>query len=97
MSNDWPFEDPPNLAVFTTSQVLEGHPVLFVTHDDEDGAWQFVCGTTDDTDDLRVVSLKSMLDREPAIAQVADLPYGWLAWRETSQSDWQRSINGDDE
>jgi hypothetical protein len=31
---DWPFADLPNLAVITTSKVLEeGHPILLVTHD----------------------------------------------------------------
>jgi hypothetical protein len=38
----WPFDDPENTAVFTTQHVLEyGQPIVRVTHDVEDGAWQF--------------------------------------------------------
>ena len=41
MIDDWPFEDPPNMAVITTVNVLEhGHPVLLVTHDEDDGGWR---------------------------------------------------------
>lgn len=82
MSNHWLFNDPPDVAAFTTLQVLEGHPVLMVTHDDDDGAWQFLCGTTDNADDLRMVSLKSMLDGEANLSELFDLPSGgWLGVR----------------
>lgn len=38
MSADWFFDDPPNIAVITTRQILElGYPILHVTHDAEDG------------------------------------------------------------
>jgi len=52
MSKRWPFPDSAETAVLTTRQVLEqGLPVLLVTHDRDDGAWQFLCGTTDDPKD----------------------------------------------
>ena len=42
---DWPFSDPPNVAVFTTGQVVRGErAVLYVSHDADDGAWQFLTG-----------------------------------------------------
>ena len=28
--------------------MLEGAPILLVTHDADDGSWQFLCGTTED-------------------------------------------------
>lgn len=43
----WPFEDPQNVAVFTVRSILDGDDwIYYVTHDEEDGAWQFTppCG-----------------------------------------------------
>jgi len=39
----WPFDDPPHVVVFTTKSIaFRQRPVLLVTHDEEDGAWQFL-------------------------------------------------------
>jgi hypothetical protein len=39
----WPFDDPSNVAVITTKSIAFGRkPVLLVTHDEEDDAWQFL-------------------------------------------------------
>lgn len=40
----WLFEDPPNVAVITSNQVLQGNPILYVSHDEDDGCWQFHTG-----------------------------------------------------
>jgi hypothetical protein len=48
----WPFADPPNTAAITTRPVLEqSAPILLVVHDADDGARQFLCGTTNDSAD----------------------------------------------
>jgi hypothetical protein len=59
----WPFEAKRNTASITTRQVLEGAPILLVTHDADDGGWQFLCGTSDDTEDGRIVGMGQMYDR----------------------------------
>lgn len=87
---DWPFEDAPNTASVTTHQVLQGAPVLRVTHDADDGTWQFLCGTTNDSDDARVVGLGRMYARDPTLGEVADLPEGWAAWRPAPGKAWER-------
>src|SRR5262249_53297505 len=44
---EWSFRELKNFGVFTTRRVIEDHlPILLVAHDREDGAWQFLCGTT---------------------------------------------------
>lgn len=89
----WPFADPPDLFVITTQPVLDGAPVHVVSHDEDDGGWQFLCGTTLEADDGRIVHLDHMLDTYPAIAIMADLPPGWTAsWCEEHQ-DWHRQPN----
>ena len=87
----WPFESAPNTASITTRQVLAGVPVLRVSHDADDGGWQFLCGTTNDPDDARVVGLDSMYARDVTLGEIADLPEGWVAWRAGPGLPWRRS------
>jgi len=87
----WPFADPQNLAVITVVQVLRhGMPVLYVTHDADDGGWQFLTGEAADVADAMVVSLQEMVRHDPSLAALADLPIGWCAWRERKEADWLR-------
>ena len=80
------------LAMLTTVNVLDrGHPILLVSHDEDDCGWQMLCGTTNHDDDARVVSLRSLYDRDPSLADLADLPMGWYAWRETLGETWRRA------
>ena len=88
---NWPFDDKPNTASITTRQVLEGAPILLVTHDADDGSWQFLCGTTDDPADGRIVGLGQMYKRDATLGEVADLPEGWRASRASAGGPWQRS------
>jgi hypothetical protein len=85
------FAEPPETMVFTTSRVTEqGYPVLVVAHDADDGAWQFLCGTTNDPRDGVTTSLGRIIERHPEIDALADLPLGWIAWRENDESGWVR-------
>ena len=88
--SDWPFADKPNTASITTRQVLEGAPILLVTHDEDDGGWQFLCGTTNDPADARVVGLGQMLRRDGTLGELADLPEGWRASRASADGPWGR-------
>jgi hypothetical protein len=86
----WPFQAGKNRAVFTTKPVVkQGLPVLLVTHG-EDGDWQFLCGTTNETTDGQVVRLGTMLNLDPTLAQMADLPEGWSATRKAIGAQWKR-------
>ena len=90
--DDWPFADPKNVAVFTTRQVLRlGQPILYVTHDDDDGAWQFHTGAGEaSADDAMIVALREMAEHDPTILQLADLPCGWFAERDSTGSPWRK-------
>jgi hypothetical protein len=86
----WPFHEGRNRAAFTTRPVLEGNlPILLVNHD-EDGDWQFLCGTTNRTEDGRIVSLGGIFERDRSLAPVADLPEGWRASRTAKGAVWTR-------
>jgi hypothetical protein len=88
----WPFDDPPNVAVFTTKSIIFGRqPVLRVTHNAEDGAWQFLPPEGGGhVKDAALVSLREMIERDGTLAELADLPVGWCAERESPDSPWLR-------
>ncbi|QDT13501.1 DUF4262 domain-containing protein [Stieleria marina] len=86
----WQFKEAKNLGVLTTIRVVEaGEPVLLVTHD-EDGDWQFLCGTTNDPKQGRLVGLDAIVDQHPSVVELADLPMGWRAEREAPGKPWRR-------
>lgn len=85
--DSWPFNDAVNTASFTTRPVLEGLPILEVYHDRE-GDWQFLCGTTLDESDLKIVCMGCMLERDDSLAKLGQMPLGWCAYRESPQAPW---------
>ena len=88
----WPFTDPPNLATFTTRDIVhDGKPVLLVVHDADDGAWQFLPDRPVREADALIVSLQGMVQRDPSLAELANLPRGWQARRQGPGAPWRRS------
>ena len=83
-------EEEMNLGVITTSAVLAGAPILLVSHDADDGGWQFLCGTTSDPADGRIVHVREILATDPTVVDVADLPPGWVAFRGAVGGEWTR-------
>lgn len=85
----WPFAEPSNAVAFTNQRVLhEGHAVLMVSHD-QDGDWQFLCGSEDPGDCL-IICLGCAFEHDRTVGLVADLPVGWYAWRESTGDGWSR-------
>ena len=94
MSGSWPFEEPKDMAVFTTTAILAGEDwVYFVTHDDEDGFWQFHGEQDSGIEGAKLSSLEKLFTLEPRIAELANLPLGWCAWRDAPDAPWQRKTN----
>jgi hypothetical protein len=91
----WPFHEGKNQAAFTTRPVLEDNlPILLVSHD-EDGDWQFLCGTTNRREDVKIVSLGCIFEHDKSLADLADLPKGWMATRHAKGTAWSRVQNKD--
>jgi hypothetical protein len=92
-TTEWPFDDPPNVAVFTDQRILEGTDwIYYVSRDADDGAWQFhgPDGLAEEVN-ARVVALTTICSSDASVMTLADLPLGWCAWRETRDSEWQRA------
>ena len=95
MSQRWAFADPENVAVITLKRIVDRDaPILFVTHDEDDGAWQFLDGQNVTMEDSAIVSLKYMTTIDPGIIELADLPYGWQAHRQAQGAPWIRTKKG---
>jgi hypothetical protein len=93
----WPFNQPPNCAVITARQIIEGGaPIQHVTHDSDDHVWQFLTLEDAKVEDAIVVCFNEMVDRDPSLLRLADLPPGWHAWRESVASEWLREPNPND-
>lgn len=93
---EWHFDDPPNVACFSQRQIISGlKPILFVTHDD-DGYWQFLDGGDAKNEEAVIVGLTEIVALDSSVTQLADLPYGWCAWRNTIDDEWQRASNSKD-
>lgn len=86
----FPFSDDPNTACIVCRHVLRGEkPILFASHDDEDGMWQFMCGGEHAfPDDASVIGLAEALELDPTISPIANIPCGYMAERESITSDW---------
>lgn len=88
---DWPFDESPNVATITTRQVMDGSSwIASVSHDEDDGGWQFI-GPEGAVEELAMlVGLKEIFKRDRSIGELSDLPLGWRAWRSGPESPWQR-------
>jgi len=90
----WPFPNLPNVATFTVRQIISGkEPILFVSHDAEDGSWQFLTNKPLDIAEAMLVGLAEMLRHDATLAEIADLPEGWQATREHKGANWQRTLS----
>jgi len=86
---DW--FDPLNIAVTTTSEVLEGTlPVLVVIRDPGPGGWQFLDGESTEGREPVAISKMDLLKLDPTLAEVTDLPIGWSAERDRVGGTWRR-------
>jgi hypothetical protein len=89
--SDWPFAEPENLATITVRQIIvDGDPILRVSHDEDDGGWQFLTGGQVEMKDAMLVGLGEIVALDPSVIELADLPLGWRATRENQDSPWQR-------
>ena len=86
----WKFPDPPHTGVFLSETVHKGtEPVTFVSHDIEDGAWQFLGDSMIEGGGV-LSCFHHPIDRDPTLAELADLPVGWYAERDKVGELWRR-------
>ncbi|MGA2037960.1 MAG: DUF4262 domain-containing protein [Bryobacteraceae bacterium] len=87
---NWRFQDSPHAQAFLSKAVDRGiEPITFVSHDADDGAWQFLGDSMSDSGGV-AVCLHHPIDSDPSLRELADLPLGWYAEREKTGQPWVR-------
>ena len=87
---NYPFYDNPDTAVITCCHIIDGSEhILYVSHDSDDGMWQFLCGNSHNTDDARVVSLLDIFSMDNSVGELSELPLGCCAERDSIKSKWK--------
>lgn len=91
METDWPFDQPRNCAAITLRRIVfDGGPILRVSHDADDHGWQFIDLDDFDTDDAAIVAMEEITKLDASVFEVANLPPGWHAWRDSPDAPWKR-------
>ena len=86
----FPFLEPENTAVITCCHIIEnGADILYVSHDAEDGMWQFLCGGAHMQEQARVVSLREIFTLDNTVSELANMPCGYIAERTNKNSKWK--------
>jgi hypothetical protein len=93
-TEDWPFQSSRHAEAIASARVMAGDAILLVTHDMADGGWQFLCGSTDKAIETRAVELGTVVEKDPSLRELADLPVGWRAWRSSPREPWHRGPLG---
>ncbi|MRG46017.1 DUF4262 domain-containing protein [Chitinophaga sp. SYP-B3965] len=93
---DFKFYEEKNVVAYTTKEVLAGKPILYVYHD-ADGDWQFYGSDDPSPDNAMLVSLESITKLDPSINEIYHLQYGWNAWRQDVNEDWEYAEGEADE
>lgn len=88
---NWKFPDPPHTRVYLSQGVHIGtEPVTYVSHEAEDGAWQFLGDNMANEGGTKISCFHHPIDRDPSLAELADLPPGWYAQRSQIGQPWIR-------
>ena len=86
----FPFNEAPNTMAIICAHILEqGGDILYVSHDQDDGMWQFLCGKSHEINDAKLVALKEIFALDNSISKIADMPCGYTATRKNATSKWK--------
>jgi hypothetical protein len=94
---DWKFSDPPDTRVFLSETVHKGtEQVTYVSHDIEDGAWQFLGDSMSAGGGPVISCFHHLIDDDRTLGELADLPAGWYATRSRVGEPWVRRKHEED-
>lgn len=95
---NWKFPDDPHVRVFLSKTVHSGaEPITYVSHDAQDGAWQFLGASMTDGGGPIISCFHHPIDHDPSLAELADLPLGWYAERRGVGEPWARKKHLNDD
>jgi hypothetical protein len=86
------FKDSMNTAVFPTKFVIvDKNDITSVYHFKEDGAWQFSSNDPilNYEQDVKIVGLGEIIQLDNTLLEIADLPLGFKAYRNSKNDGWK--------
>lgn len=94
----WKFPDNLHARAYLSEDVSSGkESVTYVSHDEDDGAWQFLGNSMSDGGGPVLTCLHHPIDDDPSLVELADLPLGWFAEREKPGEPWIRQKKAPDD
>ncbi len=75
------------IAVITTKKILDNNLIKVVIKDN-DGDWQFLDGGVVTAEDAVLLSLQQVIDLDPSIISILDMPLGYRAVRTKKEEVW---------
>lgn len=95
-TDHWSFTEPRNEVAVTVREILEDrHPILLVSRDTEDGTWEFLTGKTFLVENAMLVALHRIVEHDATVCELANLPVGWSARRDSLDCAWTRFRDDD--
>ena len=94
-ADPWPFAESRNCVTLVTAQVLEREESILHAVHDEDGEWQFLGSTDGSVENGKVILLSEAVELDPSVLQLADMPIGWHAVRDSPNHPWKREAMDD--
>lgn len=96
-NTDFFFYEQRNLGVYTTQDVLDGAPILYVHHN-EDGDWQFHSSSNPNIEEAKIVALEQLVKLDKSLNDIYYIEYGMRAYRMKKDDQWicERDNSEDD-
>ena len=83
------------VPAYICSHIFENaRPILIVSR--AGGDWQCLCGDDGPEERPQVVGLNHLLERDPTLLELRDLPIDWCAERAAPGSPWHRTYEPED-
>ena len=81
------FSEAKNTMVITTKDIV------LVSHDEDDGMWEFLDGEDVKEENAVIVSLDEIVEIDDTLNELYDLLLGYIAYRENKGAEWIREDN----
>jgi hypothetical protein len=84
------FPERRNEMVISTKKIINhSADIILVSHDFENGMWQFLDGFELKEEDAVIVSLQEIVEFDSTVTGLHDLPLGWIASRNGKKDNWK--------
>lgn len=81
--------------VLTTKSIINRkRKIVFISHDYDDGMWEFLDEDDLTEDNACIVSLGEILNIDSSVNDLYDLPLGWIAYKSDNMTWTREKYNG---